>query len=426
MSWHYLAVQAGESSEAICAGGEPWQPSRLKSIHGRFYCNGKLTESYLDSLSGTTCEHSTGSRGVEKSTSLPEGSPVRISPLPEKAQGSPENGLGYGLSFPASSARFDRNSSSWKILHSLFPEDSIPCSVTLPRWGIMRNGELSERTMPAHLTNETESGYWPTPAARDYKGANSREHCEVIGKGRKHMDQLPNAVAYGGTSTRRTWLTPKTPTGGGQMERKTSGGGLRKLEDQISREHGQNTGQLNPDWVEWLMGWPIKWTSLEPMRIELFQEWRCKNGQTTKDCNGEALRNVWKRNDTAKMEERKIRQHVQEQEILQYRMLRKGEQNRESIYRNNQKERPATGECREVRGVRINEECSTSSCRWETDNDSVSEMPRCRTHEGWFLGKVPRVAQGINHRVNRLKAIGNGQVPAVAALAWEILTEGII
>jgi DNA (cytosine-5)-methyltransferase 1 len=34
---------------------------------------------------------------------------------------------------------------------------------------------------------------------------------------------------------------------------------------------------------------------------------------------------------------------------------------------------------------------------------------------------VGRVANGVASRVDRLKAIGNGQVPAVAALAWEIL-----
>ena len=32
-----------------------------------------------------------------------------------------------------------------------------------------------------------------------------------------------------------------------------------------------------------------------------------------------------------------------------------------------------------------------------------------------------RVAHGLAHRVDRLKAIGNGQVPAVAALAWRML-----
>jgi DNA (cytosine-5)-methyltransferase 1 len=34
----------------------------------------------------------------------------------------------------------------------------------------------------------------------------------------------------------------------------------------------------------------------------------------------------------------------------------------------------------------------------------------------------PGVSDGVSARVDRLKAIGNGQVPAVAALAWEILT----
>jgi hypothetical protein len=40
--------------------------------------------------------------------------------------------------------------------------------------------------------------------------------------------------------------------------------------------------------------------------------------------------------------------------------------------------------------------------------------------EHWEDG-VPRVAKGIPHRVDRLKCIGNGQVPACAALAWNIL-----
>ena len=34
-----------------------------------------------------------------------------------------------------------------------------------------------------------------------------------------------------------------------------------------------------------------------------------------------------------------------------------------------------------------------------------------------------RVAHGVAARVDRLKAIGNGQVPSVAALAWRILTQ---
>uniref|UniRef100_A0A6M3LNX8 Putative methyltransferase n=1 Tax=viral metagenome TaxID=1070528 RepID=A0A6M3LNX8_9ZZZZ len=37
-------------------------------------------------------------------------------------------------------------------------------------------------------------------------------------------------------------------------------------------------------------------------------------------------------------------------------------------------------------------------------------------------GKIPRIATKIKNRVNRLKAIGNGQCPPTAATAWKILT----
>ena len=32
-------------------------------------------------------------------------------------------------------------------------------------------------------------------------------------------------------------------------------------------------GSLNPDWVEWLMGWPIGWTGLRPLETGRFQKW---------------------------------------------------------------------------------------------------------------------------------------------------------
>ncbi|KPG94781.1 hypothetical protein AK821_18410 [Pseudomonas sp. RIT-PI-r] len=33
-------------------------------------------------------------------------------------------------------------------------------------------------------------------------------------------------------------------------------------------------GQLNPEWVEWLMGWPIGWTELKPLAMDKFREWQ--------------------------------------------------------------------------------------------------------------------------------------------------------
>ena len=48
--------------------------------------------------------------------------------------------------------------------------------------------------------------------------------------------------------------------------------------------------------------------------------------------------------------------------------------------------------------------------------------PECH---GWWSSEpdVGRVVNGLAHRVDRLRAIGNGQVPAVAALAWGVLSD---
>jgi len=68
---------------------------------------------------------------------------------------------------------------------------------------------------------------WPTPAARDYKGANGYERTKkkLENGERAQMGQLPNAV--------------------------------------MMEEGKQISGSLNPQWVEWLMGYPEGWTDLE-------------------------------------------------------------------------------------------------------------------------------------------------------------------
>jgi len=37
-------------------------------------------------------------------------------------------------------------------------------------------------------------------------------------------------------------------------------------------------GTLNPPWVEWLMGWPIGWTDLEPLEMDKFRLWLQQHG----------------------------------------------------------------------------------------------------------------------------------------------------
>jgi len=62
-------------------------------------------------------------------------------------------------------------------------------------------------------------------------------------------------------------------------------GGRRKgkadtLPSQIAEMEGMDqtsTGQLNPTWVEWLMGWPLGWTDLQPLEMDRCQPARQKH-----------------------------------------------------------------------------------------------------------------------------------------------------
>jgi hypothetical protein len=108
---------------------------------------------------------------------------------------------------------------------------------------------------------------WPTPAARDYKGANSAEHMEVS-SGAMHLDQLPNFVAH-------LWQTPSVASatggqanrGGDRQEEVLLAGQAREVSihlPQTISTDGDTSSKvartLNPLFVEWLMTWPEDWT----------------------------------------------------------------------------------------------------------------------------------------------------------------------
>lgn len=53
----------------------------------------------------------------------------------------------------------------------------------------------------------------------------------------------------------------------------------------------------------------------------------------------------------------------------------------------------------------------------------VRDETRRRQRE--TIARIPRSADGVAHRVERIRAIGNGQVPAVGRIAWNLLREQI-
>lgn len=118
--------------------------------------------------------------------------------------------------------------------------------------------------------------FLPTPATRDYKGANSPEH---LGKERGHHDQLPNTIAMikcdcQSPDTEVRLISQNCPIHneypfdyemiptphGFSPDGKSNG----PSGNEIGRTVGENTGlRLQPAFVEYLMGYPIGWTVLE-------------------------------------------------------------------------------------------------------------------------------------------------------------------
>lgn len=156
------------------------------------------------------------------------------------------------------------------------------------------------RTMPGLLTGERGGGVWlSTPTAR----------MSIRSEQVRNSNRLPqpNELAMGKSpmkkdgGARRTWPTPRVC-------------------DNEDKDNAQK-GQLNPDWVCWLMGWPIGWTSIDSLTELIWLDWSVDPSD--------------RRND----------------------------------------------------------------------------------------GPIPRIAVGVKDWVNKLKALGNGQVPQCVKLAWEVLNE---
>lgn len=124
-----------------------------------------------------------------------------------------------------------------------------------PSAAVMNDGEPPESWLARAATLKAKHGNgngagmpltvaassWPTPASRDAKGENSETHATLTGGGRKHMDQLPNFVAY----------SPQVRAIPAGLTSSASGLNLPRR-------------RLNPNFAEWLMGWPTGWTVPDP------------------------------------------------------------------------------------------------------------------------------------------------------------------
>jgi hypothetical protein len=253
---------------------------------------------------GMTFAPLTDDRGAELLTWYLADSRARIFSVLEKEKESPANAPACGAKWRASFARYDHNSHSLKTHQCSLFEDLKPSSVTLPRWGTMRNGELYRQPTPERLICERGSGYMPTLTASDAEAA------AVIGKDdtfRKTKNGTLRKVNRNGKDgslslgrmvkmvptlcaqdAKNSTLPPsqanRDSTVGWIMGTLTKSHSVRsekfrsvaKNPYEMAAETG---GELNPTWAEWFMGWPLGWTELQPLAMGKFRQWLRSHGK---------------------------------------------------------------------------------------------------------------------------------------------------
>ena len=98
---------------------------------------------------------------------------------------------------------------------------------------------------------------WSTPKASDYKGSGPVGSKSADHDLKKH--NLKGVVMFYPTPTTGAGLCGGT--GNFQQLKKLQQAGQISEEERRNMSQG-NGGQLNPTWVEWLMGFPLGWTDL--------------------------------------------------------------------------------------------------------------------------------------------------------------------
>ena len=117
-------------------------------------------------------------------------------------------------------------------------------SENFPNSGMIVSGQLYQLPTQAHPISANDGGLWPTPRVSDTEGG------------------IVQNVEYENGSFSRL-----------------NADGVRwgvKLKDAMAStnpEYDQKSNSLNPDWVEWLMGVPVGWSSPEPLPEGTWEEW---------------------------------------------------------------------------------------------------------------------------------------------------------
>lgn len=228
MSWHFLQESAAASWDPGSADGLPVVLLKLTPIVAEYCSPARPTAPCQGSLFGTISEPLTPSRGAARSISSRPAGLARTYHPPAQETASTAPGRVSGERQSGWWLKWDHEQYSWKTRQfCLWTAALDTFSGNWPNSGMMRNGECWARTMQEHPTNDTASGWWHTPVAGDSHGAGPNQHVASLGR-------------------------------------------------DVRRKHG---GVVSPEFAEWIMGYPIGWSALQPLETAKYRLWLSLHGR---------------------------------------------------------------------------------------------------------------------------------------------------
>lgn len=347
MPWIYVPDLPSEApSSRPSASPEPCATSRLTTTVSDSSNSGSQTGGSPTRQSGMTCVRSTGDPGVDSWTSSLAASRASRGRSQASAKEPPTPAI-FGPTSSGLLARYDPDWCWWRTsqgsllsseedlereqlatvmssrggLRRLNRAPSDALLETFPRSGTTRNGMLYPlRGLGLH-TSGSGSGLWPTAtsstggptwtgdqgnrlaraaltfptprtcAGKRSSGSNRTEFYRA-------MWPTPSAsmmtgadmeqARYAGSNPERPsyeeagkkFPTPSAEDAGRKgsvewAERWANGEKVPRPQQRLRTKVAQAGGSLNPGFVEWLMGWPHRWSSLEPLPVA---DWSAEEG----------------------------------------------------------------------------------------------------------------------------------------------------
>jgi len=236
MSWLFSQALVEEYSAANYSDGEQSAPLNGKPTPQAYCAPDKMTDFSRLSRFGMTYKPLTEDLGQELLTLYLAAFHAKTFQSQEVELDLMENDQECGEKWQGLLARFDPDSHLWRTAQCSLLEDLNESLQTLPQWGTTVGGELYLLPMWVQCTNVNESGLslnspppqkWPTPTAYDGQGGTMPHWKPIRPSG--HPAQYPLKQAL--------------------------------------RDSTGILGKPNPIFVEWLMGWPLNWTTLMPLKI---------------------------------------------------------------------------------------------------------------------------------------------------------------